>query len=278
MRPEVTMRLKVNDSLAVRGNFSEDCEPFPGKRVVLATVGAEYMEMFTNWLGSALPFLKETEHLHVIAEDWEVVGPLEALQKEAHVEFSVGTPQEKQSLLQGDSEHATRFGDKSYGGVVWRRPIHILEFLSQGCSVLYADIDTVWTKDVFLDIAAAGAGDIYLTDDSNVTHWNYCTCFMYMHPSHATMNLLVQWGSHRTGNFNQQEFNVQLFQALNATDATRPNLKALPFESYPPGHWADEVPSPSVFHANWLKGIPAKVKWFQQRSLWNPTALTSLAR
>merc|ERR1719330_65861 len=72
--------------------MAPNCEPFPGKRVVLVTVSTDYFDMFTNWLSSAKGFLHETEHLHMIAEDVEVVAPLGAFLKDQKFDFSVASP------------------------------------------------------------------------------------------------------------------------------------------------------------------------------------------
>merc|ERR1719330_774677 len=119
--------------------MAKHCEPFQGKRVVLVTVNKDYFEMYTNWLGSAAPFLQNsTEHLRIIAEDEEVLAPLHAFMKDLELDYSVESPQAA-SLVQAEFP----YGDKEYGSVVWERPDHILKLLRGGCSVLYVDVDTV---------------------------------------------------------------------------------------------------------------------------------------
>merc|ERR1740123_2325054 len=76
-------------SVEERGSLSGNCEPFPGKRVILVTVNRGYFDMFTNWWGSAKPFLGATEHLHVVAEDEEVVQQMKAFREQQGLDFTV---------------------------------------------------------------------------------------------------------------------------------------------------------------------------------------------
>merc|ERR1719189_794304 len=111
---------------------------------------------------------------------------------------------------QGSSFVEAPYDSKNYGRVVMQRPREILDLLDQGCSVLYSDIDAVWVKDPFLEIGAAGPGNLYVTDDGKITNWlhplestvNYCTCFLYVQPHAATKQLMEAW-SHGQGNKNQ---------------------------------------------------------------------------
>lgn len=270
-----------------RGNFSKDCAPFPGQRVVLVTVSMQYFDMFRNWLVSARPFLQDTEHVHVIAEDGEVVPLLEALRKGHSLDYSVEDPHgleySAEALIQTDP---SMYDSAAYGGVVLKRPNHLLKLLKKNCSVLYVDVDTVWMQDPFHEIEAAGSSDLYLTDDEPTKRafWgkNYCTCFMYIQPAAWCQTLMQGWASRITGNTNQLPFNSALRWAVltYASDAARPAI--LPLGQFPPGGVVlgklggfTASPHPTVFHANWLWGIKDKVDFFEERKLWAPTSLTA---
>merc|ERR1719330_982227 len=84
---------------SARGHLATECKSYPGQRVVLVTVNAEFLEMFGNWLRFARPFLQSTEHLHVIAEEAGAVAPLRELLKESGVEFTLDDPTPKQLAL-----------------------------------------------------------------------------------------------------------------------------------------------------------------------------------
>lgn len=248
-----------------RGLFSESCQLYPEKRVVLVTVNMDFLDMFKNWLHFAKPHLKSTEQLRVIAEDEEVVAPLEKLQAaeakaETPLNFAVVAPQQGSSLLQAP------WDSKAYGKVVWQRPQRILDVLNSGCSVLYSDIDTVWVKDPFLDIEAAGASNLVLThDDNDPKGTNFCTCLMYMHPAPETKDLMTKWGASMHGHQNQPPFNAEL-RKVPASSALK--MAVLPFDKFPPGQWADDHPDATIFHANWVIGLGNKVKFLRDRQKW----------
>merc|ERR1719189_4736 len=263
-----------------RSTMAKQCEPFPGKRVVLVTVSMDYFEMFTNWLASAKPFLRDTEHLHVIAESEDAVRPTKDFLQGQGLDYSVASPAEAaaSALL----ELRPPYLSNGYGSVVWKRPDHIMRFLEVGCSVLYVDIDTVWMNDPFVDIEAAGGADLYITNDApGLKPRNLCTCFMYYHPSGSAKSLLQAWGAAVTGTANQPIFNRVLQEAIDA--GTAPVVTELPVHKYPPGILVadkmsegilDSAPrDATVFHANWRVGNEAKVKFFDLLSMWKPPVL-----
>lgn len=261
-----------------RSSMAKHCEPFPGKRVVLVTVSTDYFDMFTNWLSSAKRFLHATEHLHMIAEDEEVVAPLEAFLKGQEFDYSVASPQAPSALLSLQPP----YNSSGYGNVVWERPKHIVSLLRVGCSVLYVDIDTVWMKDPFPEIEAAGSADLYIADDSPPPEGkilrNFCTCFMYFHPAGAAVSLLENWSAKATGKFNQKIFNHVMKDAVEAH--TAPKVGVLPVTQFPPGNVVlkpgasllleDSPSDPAVYHANWRMGNTDKVHFFEVLGMWNP--------
>lgn len=269
---------------APRGTFSQECKPFPNKRVVLVTVNEDYVDMYRNWLRSARPFLQSTEQLVVVAEDANASNLIEAISDDETPPFSLVKPGSKAvSLLQAP------WDSKVYGAVVTKRPARIRELVLEGCSVLYVDIDTVWTKDPFLAITAAGEGNLYLTEDGHegLFHGNYpilgnffdgtnfCTCFMYFHPAAATVKLLNDWETHMYGHRNQPPFN-EAVQAMDRDSGLK--IVTLSNSQFPPGWLAAGKPDATVFHANWMKGQQNKVRFFEERGMWEGPPSASFAR
>lgn len=247
---------------AARGNFSDNCELYPKKRVVLVAVNMEYLDMFKNWLQFARPHLKSTEQLRVCAMDEDVVAPLEMLQAaeakaDIPLHFDVVAPPQKAALYQAP------FDTEEYGRVVWQRVPNILNLLTAGCSVLYVDIDTVWVRDPFLDIESAGPSNLVLTNDNDrPDEPNFCSCFIYVSPAPETKELITRWGAKKTGNQDQLVFNAEL---RNMTDLQK---AILPFDKFPPGAWAPGHRNATVFHANDIKGIETKIVFFKWLKLW----------
>lgn len=261
-----------------RGEFSRTCGPFPEQRVVMLTVNEEYTDMFQNWLQHAKPFLKSTEHLLVIAEDHGALPALQELQSMSNLQFTVAEHGKLSAVsLAGTSPSAVSlisapYGTREYGNVVWRRPHHLLSLLERGCTVLYVDVDTVWLKDPFLDIAARPAHDLYLVqDDPNQGRFDwvyFCSCFLYMHPTPANQRLVLIWSQNMRGTKNQHVFNRVLESFGQDT-----NYAVLPINQYPPGIAVDRYPEASVVHANWVNGHDSKVCFLQQRRLWTASGV-----
>jgi len=237
-----------------RGEFSQECKLYPKKRVVLVTVSSNYVEMFKNWELHAREFIRDTEQLHVIAEDGDAVGPLEEMQRTSHFELTAPATQKA-----------------NYREVAWRRPSHILRFLREGCSVLFADIDTVWMNDPFLDIGEASLADIHVTFDDVPERKNYCGCFMYVQPTARLQEFMQDWAEpmkNTLASGNQGFFNQVIKDAKTSGNAL--DMEVLPFEKYPPGKFAQNFSSvATILHANWLVGISQKVAFFQTYGLWS---------
>merc|ERR550532_885283 len=124
-----------------------------------------------------------------------------------------------------------------------------MSLLHQGLIVLYADIDTVWLKDPFKDIGAAGWADMYLTIDHPGTQRPFCTCFMFVRPTAASRQVIRAWGVKVVGQTsNQGAFNDEL---RRLKPSTRIVVKALPVKRYPHGGKRPSAyKNVAVLHAN----------------------------
>lgn len=282
MRPDQITQRDLPLNTSGRGSFSARCSLDPGKRMVLVTVSSDYFAMFENWLGFAEPFLRDTEHLYVMAEDQDVVGLLSAMLEDRAFSYTLASPEIESSFLGGAALIDTHgpYDTKSYGKVVWNRPNHIFNLLKKGCTVLYSDIDTVWAKDPFAEIGkmsgytvGADAADLFITDDRPKTPGeDLCTCFMYWQPTAASERLLASWASSKEGNTNQLIFNTVLAAARKGPAQLVPKYQVLPVSSFPPGSVAWRHWSAAVYHANWREGMVAKVNFFKFRRMWKPDA------
>lgn len=262
-RPESAQLPEDPDPGNQRGAFAQHCRLYPGKRVVLVTVNAEYLDMFKNWLHFAKPFLTSTEQLRVIAEEADAVAPLQEL-REQSLWFDLVSPSGA-SLVQAP------FGSQGFNKLVGQRPSRVLALLKENCTVLYADIDTAWVKDPFLDIAAAGPGALVVTNDNENWKGSYvCTCFLYMQPTPEVNNLTLLWARKMTTKRGQATNDQIMFDELLSAPANLVGMKMayLPVEKYPPGNLAQNHPNASVYHANWREGIEQKVAFMKEHKVW----------
>lgn len=250
-----------------RGSFSQTCVVAPGKRLVLVTVSCEYVHMFQNWLHYAKQFLQTTEQLLVIAEDES--GKM-ALQKlldnlaDPVPPFTLSGP-----APSGTSLISYPFNSVEFNALTHKRSSYILHLLRQNCTVLYSDVDTVWLHDPFLDIAAAGSGDLMVTEDGHPEY--YCTCFLHWHPTKGTLAFVQRWidaCAARPNEIEQAAFNA----VLKSPAAEAFEHKVLPGLKYPSGHdtWVGIVSArdPSWIHANYIVGLSAKTDFLRASSLW----------
>jgi len=239
--------------------------------VVLVTVSMDYLDMFKNWLYFAKPFL-QGKQLFVEVEDASSVAPLSELFRQQGDEMSVKMHGAGRDLAGKTSE----FAKGEWGTLVGRRPQHILRLLQRGVMVLYVDIDTVWLKDPFEDIEAAGSADIYLTEDHpGTTHRPYCTCFIAARPTAASLLVMETWAEKVKGqSTNQGVFNDELFKLKKDNKI---GVKVLSQSKYPHGRSPPRVykKGVTVVHANWMRGLDKKVKWLKTLGLWKPQALVS---
>lgn len=274
-------------------DFAASCKPYPGKRVVMVSISEEYLDMFRNWLHFAGRYLNDTEQLVAVAEDLSVEVLLRQLANttedgqpaplprfdvvRSSGATSVGEDPNRTALRGSSVERnvsedpdAPHFDSQPFGDLVTQRSTHMLAFLHQGCTVLYSDIDNVWVKDPFHELARLPGKDLLATDDEapNVTSHSYlCTCFLYVQPSRATEDLMTAWGQASAGQrTNQRPFNAVLQEAQ---EAGRLTSGVLPASEFPPGKVASDYPNATIFHANWVSGLPKKIEFFEDRGLWS---------
>lgn len=262
------------------GDISGSCSLYPGKRIVLVTVNEEFVPFFENWLLHAKPYLGSTEQVVAVAEDAGALEPLRRLAAETPFEVvekaSILAKVVPRLLAEGVPAAAGAYNSMAYGELVNARPFEISHFLSFNCTVLYADIDTVWLKDPFQHVAAAGKHDMYIGEDrkyvtDNRNHWNFCTCFMYMQPTESIQRLMRTW--HQTipakTSTNQGSFNVALqkdFESVKTVD-----FAALPRDNFPPGPAVWNLTAQSnttVLHANYLAGKFKKYLYLKTHHHW----------
>eukprot|EP00929_Paragymnodinium_shiwhaense_P113084 TRINITY_DN8134_c0_g1_i4.p1 TRINITY_DN8134_c0_g1~~TRINITY_DN8134_c0_g1_i4.p1 ORF type:complete len:437 (-),score=79.61 TRINITY_DN8134_c0_g1_i4:9-1319(-) len=280
------------ENVGSRGN----CEDYHGKTVVLATVDEDFVDFFENWHAYASKFLRSGEHqLVVVAENENAYGSLSQKAKALSgggdlFPFEVSSMNTRNTSSETHvrvslDEGTPPYGSGGYSRLVHRRPQRILSYLQQGCTVLYADIDAVWIKDPFQDIAAAGEHDLYLVDDrsegtsscANGPGAYFCTCFLYVKPTPPALHFFDVWarkapGNHENGN--QFQFNSYLCR-----DAGELNFAVLPRDRFPPGctlkaktsadmGWFLSDKGPSVVHANWKVGHAEKKGLLEHLGFW----------
>lgn len=280
-----------NSSIHVAAKEAESCQLHPGKRLVLVTVDKDYLDFFENWLLFAEKHLSaEKQKVVVVPEDGSVTPGLRQLQMTPGGTERFEIKENMNTLVQiGDEDitNTTPWGSNGFSQLVNTRPRRLLYLLNKGCSVLYVDVDTVWLKDPFHDIDAAGQHDIYLTDDhgnpnafqthscKNGDTWNFCTCFMYVRPTEHAKQLMQLWinEAERRKKFDQFALNQPEFN--NVLCNSNSSYTMLPRKLYPSGEVFNirgvdlEGPSaPAVVHANYRVGREAKQGFLDGKGLW----------
>lgn len=281
-------------------DVASTCQPFPGKRVILTVVNAEYLPMLRNWYVSAQEFLGAADQLVVVTNDWAafkalspgaagaipgaaVVDPNQTLHSSSLGAAAVNSTRASFIELYNVEARASRdltldpYGSAGFTSVVATKPFHILGFLDRGCTVFYVDADTVWTHNPFLDMGKLGAKELYLTDDSQsgasdpvTSTWYLCTCFIYAQPTATLKSFFRTWLKAVPGNKEDQwPFNDELKKFYNSHSSTFPvDFGLLPYREFPPGYSAFSYPGAHIFHANWLVGIDQKIQFFRSRDMW----------
>jgi len=244
--------------------YAPHCMPYPGKRVIIVTVNNDFLDMFRNWLHTSEAYIdNETDQLVVYPYDKVVASKLRNMRSNSSLHFEVGAVSSARRLFD--------FRSPGYAKLVNSRPSLLSYWLEKNCTVLYVDIDTVWVRPIFPAVmAAAGARSLYLIKDARRS-WihnekNYfCTCFIYANPVPGVKKLMADWGVRVKGKKqNQPPFNRALY-------SSHVDYGTLPEAEFPYGKYADEHDlnkSAVVLHANWRKGMDAKIAFFKQRGLW----------
>eukprot|EP00928_Gymnodinium_smaydae_P047385 TRINITY_DN3161_c0_g3_i2.p2 TRINITY_DN3161_c0_g3~~TRINITY_DN3161_c0_g3_i2.p2 ORF type:complete len:179 (+),score=26.20 TRINITY_DN3161_c0_g3_i2:552-1088(+) len=169
-----------------------------------------------------------------------------------------------------------------------RRPGHLYRFVNQGCNVLMADVDAVWLKNPFDEIAAAGEQDLYFVDDGfrvgeddplplwtpgtrdcKATKVNFCGGFVYARASSAGVAFTQRWSSEcltskYTNDGNQRVMNDVLCEHMQDV-----RFAVLPAERFPIGTSARKAQDPTIVHANWIVTHEDKMAFLKELGLWN---------
>jgi hypothetical protein len=256
--------------------FHKMCQPYPGKLVIIVSVSHEMIDFFSQWHVSASRFLDEScMHLSVIAEDEAAKRSLSSLSQRNNWNLDIQAKFSKTNMIQ------LPYNSAKYDRLVNRRPLYIQDFLQQGCTTFYVDIDTIWKKNPFLEIIAKenGQGDLYTISDvckdvGAVTY--FCTCFLYMNPTETSSKIVGKWIEHLQANTpNQRAFSNVL---LN-DHSLQSKVTLLPYNKFPPGCSYSRFSHDAVIaHANWLTGHEAKAKFLNavaqemRHELWEVTS------
>lgn len=157
------------------------------------------------------------------------------------------------------------FGSRSYKHLMSRRPRVIKRFLEDGHVVFQFDVDTAWAKNPFTKFDEAGNHDLLVTADGKTS--DVCGCLLYLRPSVKTVEMMADWieAIKSKDKGNQRGLNRVLARnnAQNKLD-----VSFLALGDFPPGKMAKSFPNATIFHANWIHGVSAKVKFFKHRNLW----------
>lgn len=278
-------------------NLSEPCKSFPNNKIVLVQTNEEYIKkgMFQNWLHYARPFLGKDVQLVVDAEDSTLHKKILEIANLTNPPVIINRKMERmtEADIIGDIETSIEdnltdadfdqkrlmvepFGSAAFGNLMSRRPNIIGSFLSEGCPLVLADIDTVWQADVFADIEAAGYHDLYVTDNScsnlglTGTAWRFCGCFLYLRPVLGKGDFVSAWYA-QTQAMNDNE-QLGLNYILQAREGTFKGVDftILPFNRFPPGCRTKMYANAAhIVHANYLKGIDAKINFLKKVGRWS---------
>jgi len=161
-----------------------------------------------------------------------------------------------------------------------RKPRHLLRFLREKCTVLYSDIDMVWLKDPFAQIAKFAGRELLLTNDDcaqrKLFTAYYCSCFLHAQPTTAVIGMVNAWLSrlkalHAAGTHDgdQPAFNYGV--TAGSIPVPRVDFAVLPYAEFPPGCHTGDL-TQTVLHVNWIEGVPAKVAALDALGFWMPNA------
>eukprot|EP00929_Paragymnodinium_shiwhaense_P112874 TRINITY_DN81136_c0_g1_i1.p1 TRINITY_DN81136_c0_g1~~TRINITY_DN81136_c0_g1_i1.p1 ORF type:complete len:349 (-),score=62.43 TRINITY_DN81136_c0_g1_i1:105-1151(-) len=287
-------------------NGAAKCRLYPNRRVVLVTVDGTYTDFFENWLLYAERLLTSQEQVVAIAEDAKALSALHRLQLGADGKERYDIVEEEPDIhalisavkLEG-GDGASPYGTEGFVKLVTRRSRRISRFLEHGCAVLYVDVDTVWLRSPFDDIATAGDHEIYFTDDKpkdsmNVADYckpksseppNICTCFMFVRPTKQAMTLIRDWTMLAALEQNQEHGCQVQFNAVFCRNIKSIDYAVLPKDRYPSGELLRGQSNkfftsggPTVVHANYRVGHENKKIFLQQNGVWNLTDPSQSAR
>lgn len=240
------------------------------KTILVAQLDYDYIEsgLFRNWFKHAAKFFPSGSVELVLDTDGNTTVdkylkdfdfgniPYKTLAEKMPAELTISAAQKV---------HTDPWGSKSYKKLMTHRPQAIKKLLEDGNVVFQFDVDTVWVNNPFSKFDAAGNHDMLVTADGSTS--NVCGCLLFIRPSVKTVELMADW----IGAINKNDEGNQ--QGLNRILAKNKKHKKydvsfLEVGDFPPGSLANKFPNATVFHANFLKGIPKKVEFFKTRNLW----------
>jgi len=189
-------------------------------------------------------------------------------------EMGGGDTRPQQGGNSAKSADENQFMSEGFLALMKRRPKAVQMLLEQGKSVLLADMDTVWARNPFEEIAKHGHHDLYVIKDNfSKKKTRYCGCFQFYNPTKNAIEFVKAWDKDFTDAAEQGHavndqfhFNEVL---KNKRDKGDLDWTVLPASEFPPGYLAfRKYGDATVWHANWMKGVDNKVKWFQEHGLW----------
>lgn len=244
-------------------------------RITVATVSQGYFSFFMNWMASVEKH--NITNVVVVALDMEAYESL--IEVQPGRTFLHSSPKRNESAVDPPLHGTVDFID-----MVGNRPMILVEFLKLGYTVLYSDIDAVWLRDPY-SVIEKEQGNYDLLGHADLLVNNICTCFLYIRPTIASMELLWRWRTEIASFFihdesewratvfaNQQPFNIVL-KAMR--ESYRINFGMLKAADFPDGKtvfvwegydWTNE--KPCIIHANWLKGYASKKQALIDAGLW----------
>eukprot|EP00440_Ansanella_granifera_P044370 gb/GFBE01048092.1/.p1 GENE.gb/GFBE01048092.1/~~gb/GFBE01048092.1/.p1 ORF type:complete len:291 (+),score=60.18 gb/GFBE01048092.1/:1-873(+) len=247
--------------------YSKSCSVYPGKLVVMVTVGDDFLDFFENWYLSAAPHLDcQSVQLLAIAEDEAGDAGLRKLREQRGWDFDIRT---SSSVLDRDPallQASWDYEDHEY--LVWmaRRPAYIDRLMQSGCSVLFNDIDAAWKGDAFAELQKykGGAADLQGYDDNG---YGFCGGFIYFNPTDFTKEVVKAWADLLTQpGRNQHKFNLALKDAEEKHNGTH-DVHVLPRDKFV-GGYTDDTADAVFVHANWRVGAESKRKYLQAQAVW----------
>ena len=241
--------------------------------IIISQSLCTYLEFAENWI-----FHVERLGIHnylIIAED---EATLEHMNKH-HPRHAVP------STLFGYSPQDMRptfkeYGDPDFASLSCRRPTLMSVILRLGYSVLWTDMDTVWTESPFpliprhYDFVGVQEGCL---NGCSVQDMTVCTCLMHMQPTKAMFRYLDDWhescaNSTALDTLNDQDHFNEVFKASGASYL---QYYILPCQLYPSGYTVDAsvsfsgVVKPAWLHANFRVGKDSKRAFLKEHKLWN---------
>ena len=215
----------------------------------------------------------------IIAEDDRV---LQRLKQDPHIppnnhQFTLERSQLTLTSAAGQHDTGAQTWDSAnYKKMVSTRAALILEKLQQGYHILYSDVDTVWRDNPVPYFDALGQFDMAAqTDDvpGEKTYPWYCTGFMALRPTPATVEALKDWNTQlQTPQLNQPIFNTVMKRQKRHHGLV---VKELPHREFPhgglyfrPTYTPAQRDQAVVVHNNYIVGHDAKKKRWKTAKLW----------